>query len=103
MYKSAKEKHLKTKVHIGEFSNAESIKTAILLLNPDEIQHGINAIHDDYVMDMILERNIRLGAGTSLKNHPIRNLYDKGISITVNTDDLLLFHKTNSDQLNELL
>ncbi|MGC6284072.1 MAG: hypothetical protein ACON4X_00305 [Polaribacter sp.] len=103
LYKSAKEKHLKTKVHIGEFSNAESIKTAILLLNPDKIQHGINAIHDDYVMDMILERNIRLGAATSLKNHPIRNLYDKGISITVNTDDLLLFHKTNSDQLNELL
>lgn len=113
LYKSAKENHLNTKVHIGEFSNAESIKTAILLLNPDEIQHGINAIHDDYVMDMILERNlrlnicpesnIRLGAATSLKNHPIRILYDKGISITVNTDDLLLFHKTNSDQLYELL
>ena len=113
LYKTAKHNHLKTKVHIGEFSDADSIKTAILLLEPDEIQHGINAIHDDYVMDMILERdiqlniclesNIRLGAATSLKNHPIRTFYDKGIPVTVNTDDLLLFHKTNSDQFHELL
>lgn len=97
LYKKAKKAGLKTKVHIGEFSNAESIK---------------NAIQDQYVMDLILERqiqlnicpesNLRLGAISSLKRHPIRKLFDKGIVVTINTDDVLLFHKTNSEQMNDL-
>jgi len=113
IYRLARMQKLKTKVHIGEFSDAQTIKQTIELLEPDEIQHGITAIHSDYVMDMILERDIRLnlcpesnlklGAAESLKTHPIRKLFDKGIRVTVNTDDTVLFHKTVSDQFDDLL
>ena len=113
VYDLVKKHGLKTKVHIGEFSNAESIKNAIELLNPQEIQHGISAVNSEYIMDMILERdiqlnicpesNLRLGAVKNLKTHPIRRLFDKGIRVTINTDDTVLFHKTVSDQFEDLL
>lgn len=111
LYKLAKRNGLKTKVHIGEFSDATSIKETILALNPDELQHGISAIYDSYVLDMIRERDIQLnicpesnlllGAVKNLKSHPIRQLFDVGIRVTINTDDLILFHKTNSEQFQD--
>ncbi len=100
-YKYAKEKGLKLKVHVGEFLGAVNVKKAIEILEIDEIQHGIGSISSDYVMDMIKERNIRLnicpssnfilGAVSDMSNHPARKLFKKGIRITINTDDLLLF------------
>ena len=113
IYRQANKLDYKTKVHIGEFSDAQSIKNTIELLDPNELQHGISAIHSDYVLDMIIERdiqlnicpesNLRLGAVKSLKTHPIRKLFDKGIRVTINTDDTVLFNKTVSDQFDDFL
>lgn len=113
LFKNAAKNNLTTKVHIGEFSNHQSIKEAILLLNPDEIQHGIRAVDSRETMDLILDRDIRLnlcpqsnislGAVNDLKSHPIRELFDHGINITVNTDDLLLFNATVSRELFNLV
>jgi adenosine deaminase len=112
LYKTAKKHQLKTKVHIGEFSDVKSIQETITILQPDELQHGINAIYDDKLLDEILERNIRLnicpesnialGAVKNLKSHTIKKLFDKGVNVTVNTDDLILFHKTVSEQFFDL-
>ena len=113
IYNTARDKNLKTKIHIGEFSNCETIEDAILLLNPDEIQHGIKAVDSEKTMDMILKRNIQLnicpqsnislGSVNNITEHPIRKLYDHGIKITLNTDDLLLFNATITDQFMNLL
>lgn len=113
VFKAAKQNNLKTKAHIGEFSNAKSIEKMIEVLEPDEIQHGINALQSHKTMDMIIERNIRLntapqsnialGAVEHIIDHPIRQLFDKGINITVNTDDLLLFNTTLTDQFDTLI
>lgn len=113
IYRLARMQKLKTKIHIGEFSDAHSIKETIELLEPSEIQHGITAVHSDYVMDMIAERdiqlnlcpasNMKLGAVKDLKTHPIRKLFDKGIRVTINTDDTVLFDKTVSDQFDDFL
>jgi adenosine deaminase len=109
LFESAKKNNIKTKVHIGEFSDFKTIEETIILLNPDEIQHGINAVYSKKTMDLILERdiklnicpqsNISLGAVKNLKSHPIRKLFDKGINVTVNTDDLILFNATVTDEL----
>ena len=113
LLKTAKKNNIKTKIHIGEFSDYNSIEETIKSLNPDELQHGINAIYSDKTMDLILERNIRLnicpesnimlGAVKNLKTHPIRILFDKGINVTINTDDLILFNRTNSEQFYDLV
>lgn len=109
---SAKELNHKTKVHIGEFSDHFSIEEVIRTLKPDELQHGIRAVDSERTMDLILENNIQLnictqsnialGASNDLEMHPIRKLFDHGIKITLNTDDLLLFHKTITDQFVDL-
>lgn len=113
LYGRARQLGLKTKVHIGEFSNHGTIDKAILLLQPDEIQHGIKAAGSDRTMQMIKDQNIRLnicpqsnislGAVPDLQNHPIRILYDYGIDITINTDDCLLFGASITDQLLQLV
>jgi adenosine deaminase len=112
LFDHARENNLKTKVHIGEFSGSETIENAILLLNPNEIQHGIKAAGSKRTMDMILENDIRLnvcptsnislGSVENIMEHPIRKLFDHGIKITINTDDLLLFGATLTDQFVEL-
>jgi len=113
IFNVAKDHDLKTKVHIGEFSNCQTIEDAILLLNPDEIQHGIKAAESEKTMDMIKNKNIQLnicpqsnlslGAVNNIMEHPIRKLYDHGIKITINTDDLLLFNETITSQYMNLL
>ncbi len=113
IFKEARGADLKCKVHIGEFSDHHSITEAIEVLNPHEIQHGISAVSSEAVMDMILNKGIRLnicpssnialGAVRSLAEHPIRTLFDHGLDITINTDDLLLFDKTITDQYMLLL
>ncbi|MGL1890125.1 MAG: hypothetical protein OCD02_00795 [Spirochaetaceae bacterium] len=109
----AEQKGLLKKVHIGEFSDCNTIETAINLFNPDEIEHGIRAVDSEQTMAMILERDItlnicpesnrQLGATTDIFNHPIKKLFDFGIDVTVNTDDLLLFNKSISEQFTQLI
>jgi adenosine deaminase len=107
-YKYAREKGLKLKVHAGQFLIAENVRTAIELLEVDEIQHGIGAASSEYIMDLIKDRNTRLnicpssnyilGAVKDIRKHPARKLYDNEINITINTDDLLLFDKGVSEE-----
>lgn len=107
-YKYAKKKGLKLKAHAGQFSDHENVKRAIEILEVDEIQHGIGAVSDQYTMDLIKERKIRLnicpssnyilGAVKDIKKHPARKLFDNGIRITINSDDLLLFDSGVSEE-----
>jgi adenosine deaminase len=113
LFADAHRKGIKTKVHIGEFSNASTIEEAIALLDPDVIQHGIRAVQSKNTLDLIKRRNITLNvcpqsnvalmSVRSIKNHPIRKLVDYGINVTINTDDLLLFGSTISDQYLSLI
>ena len=112
-FQEARARAKKTKVHIGEFSDSKSVVHAIEILNPDEIQHGINAAGSKEAMELILDRNIRLNvcphsnvalqAVSSLKEHPVRKLYEAGVKITINTDDLLLFNSNITDQFADLI
>lgn len=113
IFNAAKKSGLKTKVHIGEFSDHKTIENAISLLHPTEIQHGIRAVDSLTTMNMIVDHNIQLnicpqsnislGAVQHISEHPIRQLYDHGIRITINTDDQLLFNASLTDQYVNLI
>jgi adenosine deaminase len=113
LFNLAKSKGLKTKVHIGEFSDPTSIENAIDLFRPMEIQHGIKAAYSEKTMSKILneairlnicpQSNIALGSELSLSEHPIRTLYDHGINISINTDDRILFGASLTDQFEDLI
>jgi adenosine deaminase len=107
-YDFAKQKGLKCKAHTGEFHGPENVKNAIEILEIEEIQHGIGIASDNYVMGLIKERNIRLnicpssnkilGAVKDMTKYPARKLFDEGILLTINTDDLLLFNSGVSEE-----
>ncbi|WBW96799.1 hypothetical protein [Oceanirhabdus sp. W0125-5] len=107
-YVYAKNKGLKLKAHAGEFTGPEYVRNAIEVLELDEVQHGIGASTDDYLLDFIKERDIRLnicpssnfilGAVSDMKSYPIRKLFDKGLNLSINTDDLLLFDSGVSEE-----
>ena len=113
IFDHARLRNIKPKVHIGEFSNCQTIEDAITILKPVEIQHGIKAADSEITMNMILDNNIQLnicpqsnialGTVKNILEHPIRKLYDHGIKITINTDDHLLFNATITDQYLDLL
>ena len=113
IFQETKARAKKTKVHIGEFSDSRSVVHVIETLEPNEIQHGISAAGSEEAIQIILDRNIRLNvcphsnvalrAVKSLEEHPIRTLFDAGVNITINTDDLLLFHANITDQFADLI
>ena len=42
--------------------------------------------------------NVRLGRAQGYGTHPIRRLYDHGVRVTVNTDDVIFFDQGVSDE-----
>jgi adenosine deaminase len=83
---------------------------AIDYLHVERIGHGVTASQDPHLVDYILRRNIaiemcptsnlRTGVVPCLEKHPIRAFFDKGIKVTVNTDDPSMF---NTDMSNEYI
>lgn len=89
------------KAHVGEWGTAQDVVSAVNILHLQEVQHGINAVQDESVIDFLVERNIRLnitptsnvllGRVSDMKKHPIGQLYRKGVNVTINSDDVLIF------------
>jgi adenosine deaminase len=108
IYRHARERGLKLKAHVGEFGDAESVRRTVEVLDLDEVMHGIGAAKSPDVMKYLAGRgtifhvcptsNIRLGSVGSIREHPIRELFDAGVRVTVNSDDILIFGSTVSDE-----
>jgi adenosine deaminase len=111
-FREAAHHGLKLKAHVGEFGNAEAIKEAVEALELQEVQHGIAAATDKNVMRWLADNkivlnicptsNIRLSRVASYKTHPARILFDSGVKITINSDDIMLFDATVSDEYRNL-
>lgn len=106
--KKAKDNGLVLKAHVGEFGGPDDVMRYAEELELDEIQHGIAAAKSPQIMKWLAKHNIKLNvcptSNVMLKNsenyatHPIRLLYDYGIPVTINTDDLLIFNSTLSEE-----
>lgn len=103
---------IKKKAHVGEFSDAASVRRFVEFFDLHEVQHGIGAAQDDAVLRFLADRKVRcnvcpqsnvlLGAAPSLKEHPIKRMIDAGVPLTVGTDDLLFFNATVGEQIHTL-
>jgi adenosine deaminase len=93
----AKEVGLKVTIHTGEDTPASYIKETIELTDPDRIGHGIHAIEDMQVVELIKERGITLEVNPwsnyltnsvrTIEEHPLKKLFDLGVKVTINSDD----------------
>ncbi len=101
IYDKAAQNGLVLKAHVGEWGTAQDIVTAVEKLHLTEVQHGIAAVQDESVIDFLKEKNIRLnitpssnvllGRVSNMANHPIAQLYRRGVDVTINSDDVLIF------------
>jgi adenosine deaminase len=99
-------------IHAGEIGGPEKIREAIELLGVERIGHGIAAMNDPDLMDLLAARripleicpqsNLRTGAlarqlrrpEARMKEHPLPALFRHGIPIVLSTDDPAMFHTT---------
>ena len=110
VYRRAKSMGLHLTAHAGEAAGAQSVWEAINELKVEHIGHGLTAANDLALMDRIFKRgitketcpmsNVRTGVVANLKNHPVRTFFERGIKVTVNSDDPTMF---NTDMNNEYL
>ncbi len=108
IYRAAFAKSLRPKAHVGEWGTADDVWQAVEELGLDEVQHAIAAAESPTVMRFLADHKIRLnicptsnvmlGRVDSIANHPIRTLYDTGVIVTVNTDDILMFGSSVSEE-----
>lgn len=103
VYEYAKKYHLKRKVHVGEFLNSSHISKA-LILNPIDIQHGISIVNEKNInfnnlkFNISLSSNYKLGSIKELSMHPIFEMYNRGMKVSLSTDDILLFGNDINDE-----
>ena len=93
----AKDAGLKVTIHTGEDTPASFIQETIELTDPDRIGHGIHAIEDMSVVELIKQRGITLEVNPwsnyltnsvrTIEEHPLKKLFDLGVKVTINSDD----------------
>ena len=104
----AKDNGLILKAHIGEFGEADDVWRYAEELGLDQIQHGVLAAKSEKVMRYLADNNIQLNVCPTsnvmlkvcadYKTHPIHALFENGVKVTINTDDLLIFNSTLSEE-----
>lgn len=108
----AREAGLRLTAHAGEWGGPESVRAAMDDLNVERIGHGVRAIEDLALVDEIAEKglvlevcpgsNVALGLYPSFRKHPIGQLYERGVKVTVSTDDPPFFHTTMQKEYENL-
>lgn len=104
----AREAGLRLTAHAGEWGGARSVADAVSDLRVERIGHGVHAINDLALVDKLIEHeitlevcpgsNVTLGVYPNLAAHPIEKLRERGVKVTVSTDDPPFFHTTMRDE-----
>ena len=89
--------------HVGETVGPESIWGA-LNLKAERIGHGLTAAQDAELIEELAERqvpieicvtsNLRTACCANAADHPVKQYFDQGLMITLNTDDPAMFATT---------
>ncbi len=101
LYEKARAMGFHTNAHAGEAAGAQSIWDAIRDLKAERIGHGTSAWQDPELVEYLVAHriplemcplsNVRTNVVGSLREHPIRQYFDAGMVVTVNTDDPQMF------------
>ncbi len=101
VFAKAREEGFLTVAHAGEEGPAEYVDEALNLLKVFRIDHGNASINDEKVTGVLVKKQIPLTvcplSNTSLrvvddiKKHPLKRLMDRGLLVTVNSDDPAYF------------
>ena len=98
--------------HAGEWGGPESVRAALDDLGVERIGHGVRAIEDLALVDRLAEdgivlevcpgSNVALGVYPDWRAHPVHRLRERGVKVTVSTDDPPFFHTTMNNEYERL-
>ncbi|WP_108061160.1 adenosine deaminase [Poseidonibacter lekithochrous] len=101
VFKKAKEEGFKLVAHAGEEADVSYIYEALDLLDIHRIDHGVQSINSEELMERLKEEqipltvcpnsNIELKVFQTYKEHNIKKMLDYGLNVTVNSDDPAYF------------
>jgi adenosine deaminase len=87
--------------HAGEEGPPSYVWEALDILGVARIDHGVRSIEDEPLVDRLARErtpltvcplsNVRLRVVDDLAHHPLRRMLDKGLMVTVNSDDPAYF------------
>ncbi len=90
--------------HAGETTGPQTVWDALRDLGAERIGHGTSSVQDPELLAYLVEHrvplevcptsNIATRAVERLEDHPIRQMYDAGVFVTVNSDDPPMFGTT---------
>lgn len=99
-YAYAAENGLRLTAHAGESAGPDSI-WGTLNLHAERIGHGLTASQDPELIEELAQRqvpieicvtsNLRTGCCKSLAEHPVRNYFEHGLMLVLNSDDPAMF------------
>lgn len=97
VFKKAQAEGFLTVAHAGEEGPPEYIWEAIKLLQVSRIDHGVRSMEDPELLDYLNDKqipltvcplsNVELKVFNSMSEHNLKKLLNKGLCVTVNSDD----------------
>jgi adenosine deaminase len=108
VYEEARRLGFHTSAHAGEAAGAASIWGAVRQLQVERIGHGTRAEEDERLLDYLAEvqiplevcplSNVRTGVVASIETHPVRRYFERGLFVTINTDDPKMFGNSLAEE-----
>jgi len=101
IYEKALSEGLQLTAHAGEEGPPEYVWEALDILKVNRIDHGNRSLEDEKLVQRLVNEqivltvcplsNLKLKVVDDLKNHPLRTMMNKGMNVTVNSDDPAYF------------
>ncbi len=100
LYKKAADQGLRLTAHAGETAGPESVWGA-LNIGAERIGHGLSIARDQELQEVLAQKqvaveacvssNVRTGLCAGVREHPLREFFEGGLMVTLNTDDPAMF------------
>ena len=99
---------LRCNPHAGETTGPETVWEAISHLHAERIGHGIRSLEDPSLVDYLVERQLPVDVAPtsnvctrcvpSIAAHPLRDMIEAGLFVTLNSDDPPMFGTSLSNE-----
>ena len=101
LFQKARDEGFLTVAHAGEEGPPEYIWDSINLLKVKRIDHGVQSLKDEKLVDLLIKKqipltvcplsNIKLCVFNKIENHNLKKMLNKGLQVMVNSDDPAYF------------
>lgn len=101
LFKKAHREGFFTVAHAGEEGSAASVRKTLETLHVTRIDHGVHCMEDEELVAELVQKqipltvcplsNVRLKVFETMKQHNLKAMLQKGVCITINSDDPAYF------------